>query len=87
MSEREPLTLKFLARQQDRMLTELTGLRDDVNVLTAIVQGSTTVIPAAGRDPRDPQPRVGADWVTGAAVSRGHERQLRVTPPVRRCAW
>jgi hypothetical protein len=38
MSEREPLTLKFLARQQDRMLTELTGLRDDVNVLTAIVQ-------------------------------------------------
>jgi hypothetical protein len=38
MSEREPVTLEFLARQQDRMLAELASLRDDVNVLTAIVQ-------------------------------------------------
>jgi hypothetical protein len=38
MSEREPLTLEFLARPQDRMLAELASLRDDVNVLTAIVQ-------------------------------------------------
>lgn len=38
MSEREPATLECLARQQDRMLTELASLRDDVNVLTAIVQ-------------------------------------------------
>jgi hypothetical protein len=38
MSEREPVTLEFLARQQDRMLSELASLRDDVNVLTAIVQ-------------------------------------------------
>jgi hypothetical protein len=38
MSEREPLALEFLARQQDRMLVELASLRDDVNVLTAIVQ-------------------------------------------------
>jgi hypothetical protein len=38
MSEREPATLKFLARQQDRILAELLSLRDDVNVLTAIVQ-------------------------------------------------
>jgi hypothetical protein len=38
MSEREPVTLRFLARQQDRMLAELSSLRDDVNVLTAIVQ-------------------------------------------------
>jgi hypothetical protein len=30
--------LEFLARQQDRMLAELASLRDDVNVLTAIVQ-------------------------------------------------
>jgi hypothetical protein len=37
-SEREPVTLEFLARQQDRMLAELASLRDDVNVLTAIVQ-------------------------------------------------
>jgi hypothetical protein len=38
MSEREPVTLKFLTRQQHRMLAELASLRDDVNVLTAIVQ-------------------------------------------------
>jgi hypothetical protein len=38
MSEREPVTLEFLARQQDRMLAELASLRDDVNVLTAIFQ-------------------------------------------------
>jgi hypothetical protein len=38
MSERERVTLEFLACQQDRMLAELASLRDDVNVLTAIVQ-------------------------------------------------
>ena len=38
MSEREPVTLEFLACQQDRMLAELSSLRDDVNVLRAIVQ-------------------------------------------------
>ena len=38
MSEREPVTLEFLARQQDRILAELASLRDDVIVLTAIVQ-------------------------------------------------
>ena len=38
MSERERVTLEFLARQQDRMLAELASLRDDANVLTAIVQ-------------------------------------------------
>ena len=38
MSERTPVTLNFLARQQDRMLAELASLRDDVNVLTAILQ-------------------------------------------------
>ena len=37
MSEREPVTLEFLAHQQD-FLAELSSLRDDVNVLTAIVQ-------------------------------------------------
>lgn len=36
MSEREPVTLDFLARQQARMLSELGSLRDDVAVLTAI---------------------------------------------------
>jgi hypothetical protein len=35
MSEREPVTLEFLARQ---LLAELASLRDDVNVLMAIVQ-------------------------------------------------
>src|SRR6516225_9710422 len=34
----EPATLEFLARQQDRILAELASLRDDFNVLTAIVQ-------------------------------------------------
>ena len=34
----EPATLEFLARQQDRILAELASLRDDVIVLTAIVQ-------------------------------------------------
>jgi len=38
MVEREPVTLESLARQLDRMLAELSSLRDDVNVLTAIVQ-------------------------------------------------
>jgi hypothetical protein len=38
MSERDPATLEVLARQQDRILAELGSLRDDVNVLTAIVQ-------------------------------------------------
>jgi hypothetical protein len=38
MSEREPVTLEFLACQLDRMLADLASLRDDVNVLTAIVQ-------------------------------------------------
>jgi hypothetical protein len=37
MSEREPVTLEFLACQLDRMLADLASLRDDVNVLTAIV--------------------------------------------------
>jgi hypothetical protein len=38
MSEHEPVTLEFLARQQDRILAEVSSLRDDVTVLTAIVQ-------------------------------------------------
>ena len=38
MSERDPVTLESLARQLDHMLAELSSLRDDVNVLTAIVQ-------------------------------------------------
>jgi hypothetical protein len=38
MSRREPVTLEVLACQQDRMRAELASLRDDVNVLTAIVQ-------------------------------------------------
>ena len=38
MSEREPVTLEFLARQQDRILAEVASLRDDVSVLTAIMQ-------------------------------------------------
>jgi|SRR6516164_3596810 hypothetical protein len=38
MIEREPVTLESLARQLDHMLAEFSSLRDDVNVLTAIVQ-------------------------------------------------
>ena len=38
MTERQPVTFESLARQLDRMLAELSSLRDDVNVLTAIVQ-------------------------------------------------
>lgn len=34
----QPITLEFLARQQTQVLTELGTLRDDVQVLTAIVQ-------------------------------------------------
>jgi hypothetical protein len=48
-------TLELLARQQERMLAELASLRDEVNVLTAIVRRlHDTHTPAAGRDPRDP---------------------------------
>jgi hypothetical protein len=57
MSEREPVTLEFLARQQDRMLAELASLRDDVNVLTAIIQrldAKVIRLLVAGGDPRDP---------------------------------
>jgi sRNA-binding protein len=32
------VTLEFLAAQQDRILAELAGLRDDVRVTAAIVQ-------------------------------------------------
>jgi hypothetical protein len=39
----------------DRKLAELASLRDDVNVLTAIIQRlDHQGHPAAGRDPRDP---------------------------------
>jgi hypothetical protein len=57
MSEREPVRLEFLARQQDRMLAELASLRDDVNVLTAIIQrldAKVIRLLVAGGDPRDP---------------------------------
>jgi hypothetical protein len=32
----EPVTLEFLARQQQRMLEEMASFRDDTRVLTAI---------------------------------------------------
>ena len=36
MSE-EPITLEFLARQQQRMIDEMSSFRDDMQVLTAMV--------------------------------------------------
>jgi len=33
----EPITLEFLARQQQRMLEEMASMRDDMQVLTAMV--------------------------------------------------
>jgi hypothetical protein len=33
----EPVTLEFLARQQQRMLDEMSSFRDDMQVLTAMV--------------------------------------------------
>jgi hypothetical protein len=33
----EPITLEFLARQQQRMLDEMGAMRDDMQVLTAMV--------------------------------------------------
>ncbi len=33
----EPTTLEFLARQQQRMLEEMGSMRDDMQVLTAMV--------------------------------------------------
>ena len=33
----EPVTLEFLARQQQRMLDEMASFRDDLTVLTAMV--------------------------------------------------
>jgi hypothetical protein len=33
----EPITLQFLARQQQRMLDEMGSMRDDMQVLTAMV--------------------------------------------------
>ena len=36
MSE-EPITLEFLARQQQRMIEEMSSMRDDMQVLTAMV--------------------------------------------------
>jgi hypothetical protein len=33
----EPITLEFLARQQQRVLDELGSFRDDMQVLTAMV--------------------------------------------------
>src|SRR5215831_5693701 len=72
MSEREPVTLEFLARQQDRMLAELASLRDDVNVLTAIIQrldNSHTRLLAEIR-------------ATHSQVSRQGERLRRLESPI-----
>ena len=33
----EPITLEFLARQQQRALDELSTMRDDITVMTAMV--------------------------------------------------
>lgn len=33
----EPITLEFLARQQQRVLDEMGSMRDDMQVLTAMV--------------------------------------------------
>ena len=33
----EPISLEFLARQQDRILDQLNSFRDDMQVLTAMV--------------------------------------------------
>jgi len=33
----DPITLEFLARQQQRVLDELSTMRDDMQVLTAMV--------------------------------------------------
>jgi chromosome segregation ATPase len=33
----EPITLEFLARQQQRMIDEMSSMRDDMQVLTAMV--------------------------------------------------
>jgi hypothetical protein len=33
----EPITLEFLARQQQRVLDEMGAMRDDMQVLTAMV--------------------------------------------------
>jgi hypothetical protein len=33
----EPITLEFLARQQQRMLEEMAAMRDDMQVLSAMV--------------------------------------------------
>jgi hypothetical protein len=58
-----------LARQQDRKLAELASLRDDVNVLTAIIQRlDTKVIRLLAEIRATHSQVVGADWVTGAAV-------------------
>ena len=32
-----PITLEFLARQQQRMIEEMSSMRDDMQVLTAMV--------------------------------------------------
>ena len=33
----EPVSLELLARQQERLISDMAGLRDDMRVLTAIV--------------------------------------------------
>ena len=33
----EPITLEFLARQQQRMLEEMASMRDDMQLLTVMV--------------------------------------------------
>jgi hypothetical protein len=46
MSEQREVTLEFLAEQQQRILSEIQILRDDVDVLAASVGGLTTVMTA-----------------------------------------
>lgn len=43
-ARRDPVTLEFISRQQERLLAEVAALRDDMRVLTAIVLRHETML-------------------------------------------
>lgn len=70
MSEPEntPITLEFLARQQRQLIDDVAGLRDDMQVLTAIVLRQDGTMAAL----------IGETRATHSQISRMNDRLRKV---------
>jgi hypothetical protein len=78
----EPITLEFLACQQQRMLDEMGSMRDDMQVLTATVMrldGTVGLVPTELRAMHGQHQRL----ATPSAVSRSSARSRSNHGPAR----